>query len=461
MVQSISTGTFCEAKWVVSATAGQGTHTTIASAIAAASAGDTIFIRPGTYTENPTLSTAINLAAYGGNGLDQTVNITGTVTVSHAGTSSITGIYLQTNSANCLSVTGACVLYVEQCYINVTNNDGMSINNASCAVYFENCFGATANTFKFFSITTTAGVEFQGCRLGSAGTTAASTIAAGTVSFKSSIVGIGVSCSGASYPIYLNCELIPFTNTTAITITGTSIAGFISNCHIATGTASCISIGAGVTFTVTSCTLVSSNAAVITGAGTLVDGGLVFAGSSSTINTSGRTPIAASVPEGGTGASTFTAYSVICAGTAATGAFQNVSGVGTSGQVLTSQGAGALPAWGTGAAGGFTWVDSTGATQTIAVNTSYLSDRAGAIAFTLPASATIGDIFRIVGVQGSWTLAQAANQQIKYGSSATTVGVTGSLASTNAGDCIECVATNTSASTVWRVFTSIGNITVA
>lgn len=52
-----------------------------------------------------------------------------------------------------------------------------------------------------------------------------------------------------------------------------------------------------------------------------------------------------SVPRGGTGNSTFTAYSVLCAGTTATGAFQNVSGVGTAGQVLTSNDAGALPSW--------------------------------------------------------------------------------------------------------------------
>lgn len=51
------------------------------------------------------------------------------------------------------------------------------------------------------------------------------------------------------------------------------------------------------------------------------------------------------VPFGGTGNTTFTAFSVLCAGTTATGAFQNVSGVGTSGQVLTSNGAGLLPTW--------------------------------------------------------------------------------------------------------------------
>lgn len=48
---------------------------------------------------------------------------------------------------------------------------------------------------------------------------------------------------------------------------------------------------------------------------------------------------------GGTGAGSFTAYGVLLAGTTSTGAFQNVSGLGTSGQVLTSNGTGAAPTW--------------------------------------------------------------------------------------------------------------------
>lgn len=51
------------------------------------------------------------------------------------------------------------------------------------------------------------------------------------------------------------------------------------------------------------------------------------------------------VADGGTGKSSFTAYSVLLGGTTSTGALQNVSGVGTSGQVLTSAGAGAIPTW--------------------------------------------------------------------------------------------------------------------
>ena len=49
------------------------------------------------------------------------------------------------------------------------------------------------------------------------------------------------------------------------------------------------------------------------------------------------------VPSGGTGRATATAYAVICGGTTATGPLQSIASVGTTGQVLTSNGVGALP----------------------------------------------------------------------------------------------------------------------
>jgi len=49
------------------------------------------------------------------------------------------------------------------------------------------------------------------------------------------------------------------------------------------------------------------------------------------------------VASGGTGATSATAYAVLCGGTTSTGAHQSVASVGTSGQVLTSNGAGTLP----------------------------------------------------------------------------------------------------------------------
>ena len=49
------------------------------------------------------------------------------------------------------------------------------------------------------------------------------------------------------------------------------------------------------------------------------------------------------VADGGTGRSSHTAYAVLCGGTTTTAAQQSIADVGTSGQVLTSNGAGALP----------------------------------------------------------------------------------------------------------------------
>jgi len=52
---------------------------------------------------------------------------------------------------------------------------------------------------------------------------------------------------------------------------------------------------------------------------------------------------AVTVAQGGTGATSQTAYAVLCGGTTSTAAYQSIAGVGSSGQVLTSNGAGALP----------------------------------------------------------------------------------------------------------------------
>ena len=79
------------------------------------------------------------------------------------------------------------------------------------------------------------------------------------------------------------------------------------------------------------------------------------------------TPI--TVPFGGTGDTSFTAYTVICGGTTNTAPLQNVATVGTAGQVLTSAGAGALPTWATPAAGTVTSVSGTAAQISVANGT--------------------------------------------------------------------------------------------
>jgi pectate lyase-like protein len=81
------------------------------------------------------------------------------------------------------------------------------------------------------------------------------------------------------------------------------------------------------------------------GGGTYASGGpvLLYGANSSYISWP-LTPV-----NGGTGLAALTAWTLLAGGTTATGALQQVAGTGTSGQVLTSAGAGALPAWVTAA----------------------------------------------------------------------------------------------------------------
>ena len=68
---------------------------------------------------------------------------------------------------------------------------------------------------------------------------------------------------------------------------------------------------------------------------------------SSTALTAGTLPVAA----GGTGVASTTPYGIIAGGTTSTGTLQQVSGLGSSGQILTSNGAGTLPTWQTPSGG--------------------------------------------------------------------------------------------------------------
>lgn len=120
-------------------------------------------------------------------------------------------------------------------------------------------------------------------------------------------------------------------------------------------------------------------------------------------------------------------------------------------------GAGSITISGSGSSG---WVDQTTTPVTMAINTGYTSDDgATPVVFTLPAAASIGDFVEINGKgAGLYSIAQAAGQIIHFGNLTTTTGVSGSVASTLAFDCIRlrCSTTNTT----WVVVSSVGNFTI-
>lgn len=100
------------------------------------------------------------------------------------------------------------------------------------------------------------------------------------------------------------------------------------------------------------------------------------------------------VADGGTGRGTATAYAVLCGGTTATGAHQSIASVGTSGQVLKSNGAGALPTFQDAAAGGaWTYITQASASGSASIsftnlNSTYIMYRVVATE-VLPATDTV------------------------------------------------------------------------
>lgn len=116
--------------------------------------------------------------------------------------------------------------------------------------------------------------------------------------------------------------------------------------------------------------------------------------------------------------------------------------------------------WSSSASGSSSWSDVTGATTAMIANNNYVTDRGGGVTYTLPATASFGDVIKVDGKLGLTTIAQNANQQIRVGSSTSTVGVGGSIAGTNVGDCITLRCTTGGTSTVWIAEGGWGNWTV-
>lgn len=108
--------------------------------------------------------------------------------------------------------------------------------------------------------------------------------------------------------------------------------------------------------------------------------------------------------------------------------------------------------------GGLTWSEVTGITQAGVVNAAYVTNNAALVTVTIPDTAALGDILRIVGKgAGGWRISQNALESINFGAYTSTVGIGGYLASSNRYDSIELVCTV--ANTTWTVASSIGNIT--
>lgn len=290
MGQQLSTNTFGVAKWVVSADATQGTHTTIAGAITSASSGDTIFIRPGTYTENLTLKAGVNLVSFDADCITPNVTISGTATCTYSGTVSCSGIQFKTNSAACITSSGSnvAVLNLTNCFVNASNNNGITSTNANFVFNAYFCLLSAASTFAIWSLTAAEGFGLDFCVISSGDTTACTT-AATPVNIFSCSVASSLSTSSTGVINAFNSVFNSGSAQTFITTAGTGISQLF-NCEFQSLTSSAVSVGTGTTVTMGSCTISSTNTNAITGAGTLIYSGLAFVNTSQTVNVTTQTP---------------------------------------------------------------------------------------------------------------------------------------------------------------------------
>jgi hypothetical protein len=286
MVQANAINFYSPAKWVVSTVAGEGTHTTIATAITSASAGDTIFIMPGTFIENLSLKAGVNLTSYTCDGIFfGNVVINGTLTATYTGIVNISGINLEnTNSANVITCSGsnATSLNLINCEVIVTTATGISLSNANATLDLLHCVGVNfTNTNAFFDVSAgTLNLFFLYHDTNNIGT---STISGGTVSIRYSTIAFAITTSstGVLNMLYVNMGL----GVTCITHGASSSNNILSECRFSGGSSSAISVSVNATLTLTLCDVSSTNTNAITGAGTIVISGIAFSGSSSVINT--------------------------------------------------------------------------------------------------------------------------------------------------------------------------------
>ena len=235
-------------------------------------------------TENVTIPAGVNIASWSG-GSANTPSITGTVTMTAAGTSTISGVGLITNSSFCIAVTGsaASILNINNCYINGLNNTAISFtsSSSSATITLFECTGNLGTTgIAYFASSSAGTLNINNCYFGNSGSSVtASTVSAGSVSINASnfFNNITTSSTGgfSGTTSYIG---MPGLNSIALNH-GSSVTTGLGYCQLYGGSSAAININASSTVICSDCALTSSATNAVTGTGTFQFGKLFFVSS--------------------------------------------------------------------------------------------------------------------------------------------------------------------------------------
>lgn len=283
--------------------------TTLATAYAAAvaeGAPQTVFMQPGIYTiGTQQLQNGINISAFGSDSALSTVDgfggtsviIVGKFTVANNCLATIYGVGLQGDSDYFLEMSGSTygVINLDSCYLNAADATGIgfSTSNASAEINLLYCTGGISLdnlNESLFAHSSAGTLSIDHTIIVSPGTDVFnSTVSAGNLNINHCNFQFPITSSGtASIDISHSTIDTSVHNVTALTMGGSG-AHSINHTTVNSGTASAISIGN--TTTLALCEIGSSNTNAITGGGTVDLAGIVFTGSSSTVDTTTVNPL--------------------------------------------------------------------------------------------------------------------------------------------------------------------------
>lgn len=278
------------------------THITIQSAIDDAASlqvstgvNQTIFIRPGVYTENLTMAPGINLAAYACDSRSPNVSIIGKVLINAAGPNAFTGLQIRNNGDYAIAVTttGASpTIDFVNCFIIATNFNAI-FTNVNCLMWFLQCQGDILDGVSAFCTLNAGTVNFQYCRMFNvSASSGVSTISNANISltytsWNNRVQTLPGSSFGAGYSNFRTGGLAgPILQFNATIVSQIRLAF----CNIDSQNQVAIDVGVNCGIILVCCTIDCFGAASITGLGGVNYTLLQFSNTASPLTISNQTP---------------------------------------------------------------------------------------------------------------------------------------------------------------------------
>lgn len=466
MISLNSSDNFGISNYIVDSTPGDGSYTTIQEAINAANATGltvNIYIRPGTYIEDLTLFDKINLTSCGGNSRLSPVTILGSHTPPLSGSIGMSNLNLVSESASVFESVGvgSCSITLDFCMIS-TNNFIFDLTNWSGLLDMEYCIFSSPN----MSLVNNLGgssIFIIGCNTLNPGVSPAM-VTSSITGIINSMLGVPIQLTGNAFLYMVNS-----TNRGVVTFNDLS-SGFIIDSLLISSGNNCINSlsTSGSNTQIQSSILITDFPTVIDGSGGTMPFSLqnvIFDGTQLVVPgtilqfqgfTENNILLSNNISFDRGSTLLDTDGQLIIGSTSSNPSISTIT-AGSGINVTNGPGSITLSTTSTSVS---TWNVQTSNTALVPGNGYVTFFPSEVLLFSLPTTSLVGDIIELANFDGAgWVLEQSTvSQQIRLGTSITTLGLGGSISSSTSGDTVRlvCVQDNN----LWQALSVIGTLTI-